>query len=142
MAIGWLSVLQAVPWSDVIANAPKVAEGAKKLWSTVAKKPVPDPADLAEATQARAEVDPAASSRQAQALAALDARVVAMEAGAAQMHEQLLASSELIKALAEQNTQLIQRIEANRVRVVWMSWLAAVGAGAGLAGLGLALSAG
>lgn len=30
MAIGWLAVLQMVPWSDVINNAPKVAEGAEK----------------------------------------------------------------------------------------------------------------
>lgn len=133
MAIGWLTVLQAVPWSDVIANAPKVAEGAKKLWSTVAKKPV---TEAAEAAPAMAAVDPV--SPHAQALAALDARVAATEAAAAQMHEQLLASSELIKALAEQNTQLIQRIESNRVRVVWFTWLAVVGAGAGLIGLALA----
>lgn len=132
MAIGWLTVLQAVPWSDVIANAPKVAEGAKKLWSTVAKKPVPE---AAEAAPAPAAVDPV--SPHAQALAALDARVAAMEAAAAQMHDQLLASSELIKALAEQNTQLIQRIESNRARVVWLSWLAALAAGAGFTGLAL-----
>jgi hypothetical protein len=31
-------------------------------------------------------------------------------------------SSELIKQLAEQNTQLIGRIEANRVRVLWLSF--------------------
>ena len=31
MAIPWLTVLQAVPWGDVIRNAPKVADGAKKL---------------------------------------------------------------------------------------------------------------
>ena len=38
----------------------------------------------------------------------------------------MLASSELIKALAEQNTQLVQRIEANRVRVVWLAGATAV----------------
>jgi protein-tyrosine-phosphatase len=132
MAIGWLSVLQAVPWSDVIANAPKVAEGAKKLWSTVARKPVPSADDLTQPTEAEA------MSPQAQALAVLDARVAAMEAAATQMHEQLLASSELIKALAEQNAQLVQRIEANRVRVTWLTWVAVIGAGAGLSGLALA----
>ncbi|RZL02137.1 MAG: hypothetical protein EOP36_08560 [Rubrivivax sp.] len=131
MAIGWLSVLQAVPWSDVIANAPKVAEGAKKLWSTVAKKPVPTPAEP-DATASPA------TSPQAQAVALLEGRLAAMEAATAQMHEQLLASSELIKALADQNAQLVQRIEANRVRVVWVTWAACVGAGAGLIGLALA----
>ncbi|MDB5964602.1 MAG: hypothetical protein JWQ72_1102, partial [Polaromonas sp.] len=39
MAIGWLAVLQWVPWSDVIKNAPKVAEAAKKLWNTTGKQP-------------------------------------------------------------------------------------------------------
>jgi hypothetical protein len=38
MAIGWLSVLQLVPWGEVISNAPKVAESAKKLWQVVGKK--------------------------------------------------------------------------------------------------------
>lgn len=130
MAIGWLSVLQAVPWSDVIANAPKVAEGAKKLWSAVARKPVPSAEDLTQPTEAEA------MSPHAQALAALDARVAAVETAAAQMHEQLLASSELIKALAEQNAQLVQRIEANRVRLAWLTWVAVIGAG--LSGLALA----
>ena len=36
--IGWLAVLQLVPWSDVIKNAPKAADGAKKLWQSVRKK--------------------------------------------------------------------------------------------------------
>ena len=38
MAIPWLSVLKMVPWSEVISNAPKVAEGAKKLWTAVSRK--------------------------------------------------------------------------------------------------------
>lgn len=112
MAIGWLTVLQSVPWSDVISNAPKVAEGAKKLWNMVGRKSVPpessevstQPADLSEAPT----------------LAALVARTTALEAAVADLHDQMLASSELIKALAEQNAQLIQRIEANRVRVRWV----------------------
>jgi protein-tyrosine-phosphatase len=134
MAIGWLTVLQAVPWSDVIANAPKMAEGAKKLWSTVARKPVPTATDTPQPAAADTTMSP-----QAQALAALDARVAAMEEAAAQVHEQLLASSELIKALAEQNAQLVQRIESNRVRVLWLTWLAALGAGTGVVGLALGL---
>jgi len=31
MAIPWFSMLQAVPWGQVIDNAPKVVDGAKKL---------------------------------------------------------------------------------------------------------------
>ena len=49
MAIPWLTVLQSVPWSDVVRNAPKVAAGAKKLWDNVAHKGAThqDPSDTA-----------------------------------------------------------------------------------------------
>ncbi len=131
MAIGWLSVLQMVPWGDVISNAPKVAEAAKKLWNAVAKK---SPA----AEMAASDAQPAASP-QAQAVASLQAQLAAVEAAAAELHGQMLASSELIKVLAEQNTQLIQRIETNRVRLVWLAAVTVVSAIVALAGLVLTL---
>jgi hypothetical protein len=53
-------------------------------------------------------------------MASLQAQVVALEAAVADLHSQLLASSELIKALAEQNALLIARAEAMRVRLRWM----------------------
>ncbi|NMG74405.1 hypothetical protein [Aromatoleum diolicum] len=113
MAIGWLTVLQSVPWADVISNAPKVAEGAKKLWNTVAKKS--SPPEVSDAS-----TQPAVSA-ESRTIAALEARAIALEASVADLHGQMLASSELIKALAEQNAQLVQRIETNRVRVLWLS---------------------
>jgi len=116
MAVGWLMVLQSVPWSDVIKNAPKLAEGAKKLWDAVAGHP---------AQPAAAKSQPAASPDTPN-LAVLEARTLALEAAVSDLHSQMFASSELIKALAEQNTQLVQRIEANRVRVVWLSAAVAV----------------
>lgn len=122
MAIGWMTVLQSVPWAEVIRNAPKVAEGAKKLWNTVGKK-APEPKVMPP------EV-PTNLPPEAQALARLEARVAALDAQAADLREQLLATSALIQALAEQNTQLVQRAEANRVRVVWLSgvmWVLALG---------------
>jgi hypothetical protein len=131
MAIGWLTVLQSVPWSDVISNAPKVAEGAKKLWNMVGRKSVP-PDSSEMSTQ------PAGLS-EAQTLAALSDRTVALEAAVADLHDQMLASSELIKALAEQNAQLIQRIEANRVRVQWIGAAVVTLALAALVGLLLVL---
>ena len=116
MAIGWLAVLQSVPWTEVVRNAPKVAEGAKKLWSAIGRKG-PAPGMAAPAAQS----SPSALTPEAQAIASLSLRVNALEATTAELHGQLLASSELIKALAEQNTQLIARIEANRMRVLWLS---------------------
>ena len=128
MPIPWLAVLQSVPWTDVIKNAPKVAEGAKKLWNAVGKKaPV-------ELQNDRSEESP---PPEFQAVSELQARLAAMELATAELHNQMLASSELIKTLAEQNTQLIARIEANRIRVVWLA--GATAAFAIIAVLGLTL---
>ena len=118
MAIGWIAVLQMVPWTDVIKNAPKVAEGAKKLWNTVGKKPAVPALPEAGAGAQR--------SPEAQAIAALQAHVLALESATQELHEQMLASSELIKALAEQNTQLIRRAEVNRVRLLLLAGVMAL----------------
>jgi len=118
MPVPWLTVLQSVPWSDVIKNAPKVADGARKLWQSVGKKPLAAAAAPASTT--------AANSHEASALTALESRARALESAIADLQAQMLASSELIKALAEQNTQLIERLESNRRRWGWL----AIGVGA------------
>ena len=111
MAIGWLAVLKLVPWGEVIENAPKVAQGAKKLWNTVGKKPVV-PA---------AAASPGSLKTQTPTLAALQAQVTELQAATAELHQQMRDSSELIQSLAEQNTQLIKRVEVNRLRVIWLA---------------------
>jgi hypothetical protein len=125
MPISWLTVLQAVPWSEVIRNAPKVADGAKKLWSSVAGQPVQTAVGGGTSTQS-----PGDGSRDG-----LQARVDSLESTVAELHEQLLSSAELIKQLAEQNTLLVQRVEANRVRSVRMGWALAFVAALAVAGL-------
>lgn len=132
MAIGWLTVLKSVPWSEVISNAPMVADGAKNLWSTVAKK-------SAEPEAPEAQAAPAASP-EAQAIAALETRATALEYAVIDLRGQMLASSELIKALADQNGQLIARVESNRLRTVWLSAATAVFGIVALLCLGLAFS--
>lgn len=111
MAVPWLTLLKTVPWTDVIHNAPKVADGARRLWNTVAGKPAPRPAD-AQGPSARgdAEAAPDDATR-------LRARIASLEATTADLHAQMLASSEIIRSLAEQNAELIQGVEANRARV-------------------------
>ena len=141
MAIGWLTVLKALPWSDVISNAPKVAEGARKLWSAVpGKTPAADAAEAPPADGSAAEsvadeqIDPHAES-----VAALKQAVAGLEASVAGLQEQMVASSALIKALAEQNTHLIERVEAHRVRVLYLTVATAVFGVVAVAGLVLAL---
>ena len=118
MAIGWLTVLKSVPWGEVISSAPKVAEGAKKLWKAVSNKP-PSPGMPPAGAHAPHSSDP-------QAVAKLQSELAQLQASVNDLHSQMLASSELIKALADQNTQLIKRIELNRVRVLWLAGLTGV----------------
>ena len=123
--IGWLAVLQLVPWSDVIKNAPKAAEGAKKLWQSVRKK---EPSSFQDTTIRNLPSD---------IQTPLQTRMAAMEQNLADLHTQMLESAALIQTLAEQNTQLVQRAESMRVRVkvlgvvvvllvVAVGWLAVV----------------
>lgn len=58
--------------------------------------------DAASITQIRAELEAALSE-------------------ISNLHLQILASSELIQALAEQNTHLIKRVEVNRLSVLWLA---------------------
>jgi hypothetical protein len=103
MAIGWFTVLKSVPWEAVIGNAPVVAEGARKLWRAVGAKSTPD--GMPEPDDP--SVDPSDP---------LPAQVAELRATAERLEQQMLASSGLIKALADQNTQLIARVEANQAR--------------------------
>lgn len=117
MAIGWITLLKTVPWMDVIASAPAVAEGAKKLWRSVAQKG-PSAAGSAPASSALVP--------KIETLAQAQARLMALETTVAELHTQMLASSELIKALADQNTALVKRVEAHRVRLLWLSGVLAM----------------
>jgi len=129
MPIPWLTVLQAVPWGDVIRNAPKVADGAKKLWQNVGRTPAAPPAADAAAAppQTRDEI-----------LAALQAQMAAQQGALAELHGQMQAASELIKTLAEQNTELIRRAEALRARLRWLALATAVSGAVAVAALLLA----
>jgi hypothetical protein len=131
MAIGWLTVLKSVPWGEVISSAPKVAEGAKKLWKAVSNKPR-SPGMPSPGAHAPLSSDP-------QAVAKLQSELAQLRASVNDLHNQMLASSELIKALADQNTQLIKRVELNRLRVLWLAGVTGVVAIVALWGLVLML---
>jgi len=101
MAIGWLSILKAVPWTDVVSNAPKVADGAKKLWESVGRKK--STTDVPTGTSAT-------STPETPSLAGLEARIGELASELGHLQQEMLASSQLIKSLAEQNAQLVRRI--------------------------------
>lgn len=109
MPIPWLSILSNVPWKEVISNAPKVADGAKKLWKVMAKNPDTATGEGPENLQSHAP--------ETQTIETLDLRIRDLKTEISTLNQALSASSEIIKALAEQNTQLIGSIEIFRGRV-------------------------
>ena len=136
MAIGWMTVLGRVPWGDVVSNAPKVAAGAKNLWKAVATKPPPS-------RPVHSQPAPFAPNPELQAIAVLKSRVLELETATSDLQEQMADSTGLIRALAEQNTQLILRIDAMRARLIWTA--CAIGVltallGAAMAGIGFGFS--
>ena len=112
MAIGWLTVLQSVPWSDVVRNAPKVAAGAKKLWDNVANKSAANQDVAAEGSGLVPTPGPAT-------LEGLQQQVLSLQAASAHLQQRLIELSDLIGTLAEQNAQLIQGVQVLRRRLFW-----------------------
>jgi hypothetical protein len=110
MAIGWLAILKTVPWTDVVRNAPQIADGARKLWIAIATKPTSSEIELGSGQ--------ALFTSETHTIDSLQERLTATESAWSNLHTQMLASSELIKALAEQNAQLIEKIELNRKRTL------------------------
>ena len=60
---------------------------------------------------------------ESQAIGLLERQLGALDVTVSDLHEQMRESSELIKALADQNTQLIKRVEVNRRRILWLAGL-------------------
>jgi predicted nucleic acid-binding Zn-ribbon protein len=119
MAADWVKVLQMVPWGEVIKNAPKVADGAVKLWSSVTKKKVQD-AMGGETSDIVLATDIAAIEK-------LEYRLQAAEETISDLQAQVVQSAEIIKELASQNTQLVAQIESNRKAVTVLGVVFALG---------------
>lgn len=132
MAVAWLKVLKAVPWSEVIAAAPQVANGARRLWDTVGRKGGPAPGfdDAAVASMPVGE----------DGMALLAAHIEQQDATIAQMHGQLREASKLIAELADQNAQLIAKMEAARGKIQVVGLIAAAASVLGLVSLALVLA--
>lgn len=98
--MSWLTALKLVPWGEVISLAPKVLDGAKKLRDSVVRRP--ETAVVDELSDLPEELLP---------------RVRALEEAVVQWRRQMLESTELLKALAEQNAQLIRQQQALKSRL-------------------------
>ena len=106
MAFVWL---KAVPWSTIIANAPLIVDGARKLVALVRNT---------SAAGRRDEQVAAVSGDPDTQMAALHARI-------AQLENEQRQSAELLSALADSNEQMAQALEYLRKRVTFNGRLAA-----------------
>ena len=117
MAAGTIiTVLSNVPWGQVIDAAPKVAEGATKLWGAVTRRKKND-AEVAPQAGAGATGGDVADD----SLQRLRADVQVLQASVGELREELLSATGLIKQLADQNTVLVQRVELHRRRLALVS---------------------
>lgn len=109
MAIAWMTVLKKVPWNEVINNAPIIVDGAKKLWNNVGN---------------RAAETLSTGSDAANMFISNADKIGALEDTVNQLRNQLATSTELIKALADQDAQLIKRLEIQRKWLIGLTVLA------------------
>lgn len=114
MPVPWLVIFKAIPWGDVVVNAPKVLDQAKKLVATLRK----------QEGKPAAGTEPSTSERpQSPSLPAIEARLASAENKLEEMTREALSSAELARSLAEQNAQLVQAVELLGTRVRRLSVL-------------------
>jgi hypothetical protein len=132
MAAGtMITVLSNIPWGTVIDAAPRIAEGAGRLWEAARNLRKSRPAE------AEGPDDDTAAPVPPTEIERLQGRVAELETTVAAMREQMQASAQVVKELADQNALLVQRIEVARQRIVLMAAAGAVVALALAAALGL-----
>lgn len=111
-----LTVLSNIPWGQVVDNAPKVAEGATRLWKAVTGKKAEDSTNMSDEKlyEHQSEVD------------ILKGQLSEMQSQIQRLEEQMSASATLIKSLAEQNTQLVAKVELNSIRLFRLATIFAI----------------
>ncbi|KQQ93669.1 hypothetical protein [Massilia sp. Leaf139] len=117
MAGAWLRVLKSVPWGEVIAAAPQVANSARRLWDTVGGKGVATPNTELDEAVAHMPLD--------DGMALIAAQVERQDIALAQLQGQVREASKLIAELADQNAQLVAKLQAARERLTLIGFTAA-----------------
>jgi len=120
MAAGWWTVLKTVPWSDVISAAPQVATGARRLWDTVNRK--------SGAVDPATGLSPEMATQEDDIIGLLIARSEQNDAELNDLRNQMRSASELIANLADQNAQLIAKIDVQRQKITWFGVTAGLSA--------------
>lgn len=108
MAIPWVIMLQAVPWDKVINNAPKMVEGAQKLFSRL-KGRKPEAPESIKAIAAEIDLMDEAQIR---------VLIEQNQQKNAALQKDLQDAVQLIEAIANQNAQMVSEIELLRKRTI------------------------
>jgi hypothetical protein len=111
MAVGWIRAIRAVPWNEVIAAAPVVVGGAKKILTALQKKE--------RADRAASRVNPSSPPPNDPELRALHRRIVDLEGD-------LVDATQVLNHLADQHAQLVIAVEALRRRTRIITWTCVV----------------
>ena len=118
MAVGWMTALKLVPWSEVIEATPQILQAARRLMGSAQRAPAAQAPGSGTAALGVSTADQLAVMREA----------------LLQLQDEQRASATLIESLAEQNAVLVRAVDALRVRQQRLLW----GVGAlGAATLGL-----
>lgn len=122
----WFTALKVIPWAEVIAAAPAITKGARKLFKRVDEAaPVPPVSEVSAPSAPLAVAAPVPGPTLAQ--------VKAMEQTLDQMREQHQAAAAVVDSLAVQNGRIVEAIDVLRMRVRLLAWACVVLA-AGLCG--------
>ncbi len=100
MALPWSTLVKAIPWSEVIARAPDLAQSARKLWQKAA--PQGAPADTVPPSNAAGPDD---------------ARLAALAHQLDELSLQQQEAAGLLAALATQNAELVDTTHRLQQRV-------------------------
>jgi hypothetical protein len=90
----WVAAFKVIPWVELIAAAPIVVRGAKKLWAEVRHGP----------EDAEEGADP-------------EERLRVVEAKVADLRKDLTEATEVIRSLVEQHARLVESVGILRARV-------------------------
>ena len=119
------TLLAHIPWGQVVESAPKIAQGAGRLWESVKNRRSPPAAETAPSGDAAPSP-----------LQQLADQVQALEASVQDLQDQMQASAALSKQLAEQNALLVERMDRLQRQQRWQ-----VAVLAGVSGAALLLAA-
>ena len=106
MAIPLMAVLKAIPWGQVIENAPQLVDGAQKLFSRLKKDKERTPDVIAP--------DPSPDEDEGERLRMLERYVQENRLELQQLHQNLSDTADLLSHLTGQNAKMVDEIDLLR----------------------------